>query len=466
MSNSESETKASIKNEPGITPPQLEEIETSISRFRNGQRDELIRYFVETSLEYLLGPMANKSLGKKVQGRSDENKETNTIVSKKREDERNKTDRFSGIEKRDTENNIDNTGFKINTSLELNQGGGSAKEVVRNETERKSTTGNDVSTTVDVRFTTANDRSDAVDVRSTTGNGKFTTSANVSVTTVDARSTAVDVRSTTANDRATSSGRSTAVDVRSTTANDRATSSDRSTAVDVRSTTGNDRTTTANGKSTTTGNDRTNTAIGKFTTAIANDRTTSGVPATGSTHPPITTTVEPATSEYILAGRKSKSPITNKEISLLLLVQKFTSPETFFHIREAVLNLKIKQIETFVLSSSKFDFFKSKKHFSKVSKWMKILVQDLKETFPGKEECGLFVLLNSKLCDLLSKIFLSNEKFNSGGNQLLIDLLYYSVFFKDTCDITSLIEDFRGNFEPTKAMPRSELERVVTGSLE
>jgi len=76
----------------------------------------------------------------------------------------------------------------------------------------------------------------------------------------------------------------------------------------------------------------------------------------------------------------TKNVITNKEIQVLISICKLEK-KLDSALVEKVLNKKIDQVQTYILNNNKVDVKEKKQHFSKVSKWMKAVVKDVRNTF-------------------------------------------------------------------------------------
>lgn len=76
----------------------------------------------------------------------------------------------------------------------------------------------------------------------------------------------------------------------------------------------------------------------------------------------------------------TKNVITNKEIQVFISICKLEK-KLDSALMEGVLNKKIDQVQTYILNNNKVDVKEKKLHFSKVSKWMKAVVKDIRNTF-------------------------------------------------------------------------------------
>lgn len=176
---------------------------------------------------------------------------------------------------------------------------------------------------------------------------------------------------------------------------------------------------------------------------------------------------EEAVNFYIQLSREkltNRNAIRKKEIELLRRITKYMLKQDRDELVDQIINTKIVQARTFILDNFKDDFSRDKEFFSKISKWMMGVIEDIRETFCLEEEKDLTLLqtFNSRLCEEMILIFCSCEKFNSSGNQLILDLLMYKNSLKDTIsfDFDELIGRVRKNFNPGKALKMDEIQEI------
>lgn len=205
--------------------------------------------------------------------------------------------------------------------------------------------------------------------------------------------------------------------------------------------------------------------------------------------------------DLLLMDRSEKVTIRNKEIFLLFSLKKFINSDLYDKIEDYVIKIKIFQVQTFILDNNKINLIEKKKHFSKVSKWMKIIISDLRDTFlintnshndndvinaksnkdndknnnidnntkfkntdtnidVDNNELTLFKKVNDQFIKLISMIFLSDQKFNSGANQILIDLYYFYKCFGNVND-NGLNMKLKNNFMEDKVLKESEILKII-----
>lgn len=170
---------------------------------------------------------------------------------------------------------------------------------------------------------------------------------------------------------------------------------------------------------------------------------------------------------YIQQSREKldgRSVMGRKEIQLLKHVTRYMVKQDREELTDQIINTKVIQARTFILDSLKDDFSEEKEFFSKSSKWAVAIVEDIRQTFDLSKDrdVRLFQIFNDRLCEEIVLIFCSREKFNSSGNQLLLDLLMYGNSFRDVIsfDFNSLVDRIRRNFNPGKALKTSEIQEI------
>lgn len=90
-----------------------------------------------------------------------------------------------------------------------------------------------------------------------------------------------------------------------------------------------------------------------------------------------------------------------------------------------MLGVKVLQIRALVLDLVSTNYSMEKQYISKPESWMEAIVADVFETFDLPADRSLFEEYNRQLCDEILGIFCSCEKFNSAGNQLILNVVMY-----------------------------------------
>lgn len=170
---------------------------------------------------------------------------------------------------------------------------------------------------------------------------------------------------------------------------------------------------------------------------------------------------------YIQLSRErfdSRSVIGRKEIALLSHITRYMIKHDREELTDQVINTKVMQARTFILDNIKEDFSGEKEFFSKFSRWTVAIVDDIKQIFDLRQDgdVKLFQIFNDRLCEEIVLIFCSREKFNSSGNQLLLDLLLYKNNFKDALsfDFDGLIDKIRKRFNSGKALKANKIQEI------
>ncbi|ORD95005.1 hypothetical protein ECANGB1_1663 [Enterospora canceri] len=214
-------------------------------------------------------------------------------------------------------------------------------------------------------------------------------------------------------------------------------------------------------------------------------------------------------------------PFGHKKLLLLLNITQYaTNKETKMRLIHAGLGHKILAIRALILDLIDIDFSREQRVFYKPDKWIKIIIKDMRETFnyvdllkkkqlyktkniddidfKAKETLGIsseteesskhdnldftgcdnknyeashfqdiyseddlmlcLNLYNSRLCKEFLDIFCSCDKFNSSGNQLILNLVAYmdKMAFLDY-DFGGFIRRIQTNFMNGKAEPLKQI---------
>lgn len=164
--------------------------------------------------------------------------------------------------------------------------------------------------------------------------------------------------------------------------------------------------------------------------------------------------------------------INGQLIRLVCDVSRYLPSTEKQGILNKLMNIKTLQIRTYILNEFKDDFTTEKQHFASFSKWMIVLIDDISRAFyqENPDNNKRRVALDQKLAEDFHKkvleefklVFCSNEKFNSAGNQLLIDLTRYFDIFEGFEDEKSyLMERVRKNFNTGKALTKEKIKETV-----
>jgi hypothetical protein len=154
--------------------------------------------------------------------------------------------------------------------------------------------------------------------------------------------------------------------------------------------------------------------------------------------------------------------IDSKRIQLIQDVSSFVTADERKALITRAIDMKIQQIRSFILENAKENLSETKIHFSNISKWMQIVIKEISITFhPPFVSENVAKEFHSKLNEEFSLIFCSCEKFDSAGNQLLLDITaYYDHFSSQIKEKVSLYEKFRKNFLPDKALTDERIKEI------
>lgn len=163
---------------------------------------------------------------------------------------------------------------------------------------------------------------------------------------------------------------------------------------------------------------------------------------------------------------ESDSVLDKKKIILVLDLLKYIPSSEKQLFVSKVVNIKTFQVRTYILNTFDDDFQLEKEHFSKVSKWMLSVIEEVKNTFYNKKSDPLNIDLvtqfHEKFSEEIRLIFCSNERFNTAGNQLLIDVLKYFDSFEEAGNFKNeLVGRIRRNFNPGKVFSNEKLNEIV-----
>lgn len=163
---------------------------------------------------------------------------------------------------------------------------------------------------------------------------------------------------------------------------------------------------------------------------------------------------------------ESAKAIRSQHIRLICSIMKFLSPSEKQQLISKVVNTKAYQVRTYILNNNNSDFSQEKEHFSSFSGWATALVKETEQTFYESEggnaiDEEIAEIFQKKILDELKLIFCSSEKFNSEGNQLLLDLKKYMRSFKGAeREKEALEERVRKNFNFSKVFSTGKIEEV------
>ncbi|EOB14552.1 hypothetical protein NBO_25g0012, partial [Nosema bombycis CQ1] len=151
--------------------------------------------------------------------------------------------------------------------------------------------------------------------------------------------------------------------------------------------------------------------------------------------------------------------VSRSKIHLLKDLKEIQNENDLNDLENDLMSHKVLQTRALILDLITKDYSKDTECIYKPEKWIKEIVKDIEETFITNEGEGneggygdkagnedkliwhkeyqnnhndynihLLTLYNSKLINEFKSIFISNEKYGTGGNQLLLNFEFYSEF--------------------------------------
>ncbi|RVD90712.1 hypothetical protein TUBRATIS_28640 [Tubulinosema ratisbonensis] len=151
-----------------------------------------------------------------------------------------------------------------------------------------------------------------------------------------------------------------------------------------------------------------------------------------------------------------------KEINLKYnLIEK----DLVLNLQAKIFEQKILHLRATILDVLRTDYYEDTKYITKPEKWIKDVCEDLKNTFDlEKDPCILlFREFNEVLLKEFQSIFISkNRKFNSCGNLLLLNFIFYENFAKKfiAFDFDTFLKSFLSNIDSRKALTMEKIRKI------
>lgn len=170
--------------------------------------------------------------------------------------------------------------------------------------------------------------------------------------------------------------------------------------------------------------------------------------------------------DYFLEQAKLRledpTPIRRRKISLLRSCLAYIPSKGHGGFVDSVLNTKILQTRALILDLVCTNYSLEKQYIYKPEKWAELIVQDVRETFDLEEDLDLFRIYNAKLCSEILGIFCSCEKFNSAGNQLLLNIVMYRDLLGGLAgyDFDAMLAKLLQRFNSNKSLPIERIESI------
>lgn len=136
-----------------------------------------------------------------------------------------------------------------------------------------------------------------------------------------------------------------------------------------------------------------------------------------------------ALSSYYVEISREKledpAPMKRQKICLLKDNLRYLPEKDHAKFVEEILSVKVLQTRALVLDLVCTNYSIEKQYIYKPENWIEAIVSDIFETFDLPADRFLFEEYNRQLCDEILSIFCSCERFNSAGNQLLLNIVMY-----------------------------------------
>lgn len=168
---------------------------------------------------------------------------------------------------------------------------------------------------------------------------------------------------------------------------------------------------------------------------------------------------------YIVLSRErlhDPMPIGKLKICLLKSNLRYVPPDERVRYCDDVMATKMLQTRALVLDLIEMNYTLEKRCIYRPERWIEAIVADINDTFElsaSEADAQLFEMYNSKLCDEIQAIFCSCERFNSAGNQLLLNIIAYKDRIGEYTryNFNALIKRLASRFNEGKCM---ELKKI------
>lgn len=204
--------------------------------------------------------------------------------------------------------------------------------------------------------------------------------------------------------------------------------------------------------------------------------------------------------EVALQRLKDLNQFNYKKLELLKSILKYSNVKNHKKLIDEILSIKIIQIRALILDLITTNYSMEQQYIYKPEKWMESIINDLFKTFNISERqtenlslnqsekyadgeskskknqklkkeykldldlqtIDILNLYNKKLCEEIILIFCSCEKFNSAGNQLILNIVMYikTVGKYLDYDYSDFIKKLYSRFNPDKAVPLIKIENI------
>ena len=153
-------------------------------------------------------------------------------------------------------------------------------------------------------------------------------------------------------------------------------------------------------------------------------------------------------------------PIRKSKIMLMKHISQFTDDPGALETR--ILHMKAIQTRALVLDLVTTNYSMEKRHISKPEKWILAILDDINRTFSEEHDAKLLGRYNEFLCQEIEQIFCSCEKFNTAGNQLLLNMICYrdEMQKRVSYDFGRLLKKLSSHFNDAKRLSLDVIEQV------
>ncbi|KAI5148942.1 hypothetical protein ENBRE01_0635 [Enteropsectra breve] len=172
--------------------------------------------------------------------------------------------------------------------------------------------------------------------------------------------------------------------------------------------------------------------------------------------------------EYYIEKASNKfaeqSPFKKQKMQLLLHTLKYVEKEAANEYIAKMMHHKIVQARTLILDLLNVNYAMEQEYIYKPEKWILSLIADIRDTFnlENYEELKIFKIYNQALCEELIDIFCACERFNTAGNQLILDIYVYKEFTWEIIreDMKNVMHKLIANFNEGKFSGMSKIKEL------
>lgn len=168
--------------------------------------------------------------------------------------------------------------------------------------------------------------------------------------------------------------------------------------------------------------------------------------------------------ELVKTKLLNEKPFDRTKVLVLKDVLKYLKEDERNPYITEVFKSKVIQMRALVLDLVVVNYSVEKQHIARPERWIELLINDINSCFEieDNEERGLFKIYNELICDEIILLFCSYEKFNSGGNQLLLNIIAYqnAVEMYTDYDFSKMYDEIKRHFMAGKDLPIKEIRNI------